>query len=97
MKVIILRPSKTSMQSGFAKTRDWIMQFKEEQSNYIDPVMGWVGMRDARSEIRLRFKTLTQAIKYAQDQKYTYEVIEEANYKIVPKSYSDNFSNNHLR
>ncbi|MBX9805814.1 MAG: ETC complex I subunit [Alphaproteobacteria bacterium] len=87
----IYRPSKTAMQSGKAKTRNWILDFSPNDGQFIDPIMGWCGSKDTLSQIRLTFRSLEQAVAYARLQGLTFQ-IESANAPLKPpKQYADNF------
>jgi NADH dehydrogenase len=44
----IYRPAKTAMQSGVAKTHDWVLEYAPEQGKTIEPLMGWTGSGDTR-------------------------------------------------
>src|SRR5215468_3101255 len=51
----IYKPAKTAMQSGTAKTREWVLEFEPEQPREIEPLMGWTSSGDMRQQVRLRF------------------------------------------
>ena len=36
----IYRPAKTAMQSGKAKTKDWVLEFEPASARRSDPLMG---------------------------------------------------------
>lgn len=92
MKVRIYQPAKTAMQSGKARTRKWHLVFEESSPPFVEPLMGWVGMRDTTQELHLTFTTCEEAITYAKKKGYDYRVIEPKLRKTSPKSYADNFS-----
>ena len=50
MKVRIYRPAKTAMQSGVAKTKDWLLE-SEPAPKQIDPLMGWTSSRDTMQQV----------------------------------------------
>ena len=89
-RAIIYKPAKTSMQSGKAKTKTWLLKFKDKKSG-INPLMGWESSTNTLSELNLEFPTKDEAIKYAKKNNITYELIEPKNRKIIKKSYADNF------
>ena len=41
MTARIYKPSKTAMQSGFANTKAWVLDFEPEQPREVEPLMGW--------------------------------------------------------
>ena len=55
MTARIFKPSKTAMQSGLAKTHDWVVDFEPEEARQVEPLMGWTSSSDMRQQLRLRF------------------------------------------
>tara|TARA_B100001123_G_scaffold61717_1_gene67385 strand:- start:650 stop:931 length:282 start_codon:yes stop_codon:yes gene_type:complete len=90
-KAIIYKPSKTAMQSGFAKSDKWIIDYITKQPG-INPLMGWESSTDTLTELKLEFTTKEKAIEYAKKNKIQFEIIDEKKRKIVKKSYADNFT-----
>ncbi|MEA2948136.1 MAG: hypothetical protein QOI40_3466, partial [Alphaproteobacteria bacterium] len=45
------------MQSGQAKTKEWVLDYEPEQPREIDPLMGWTSSGDMRQQVQLRFDT----------------------------------------
>ena len=90
-KAKIYKPTKTAMQSGFAKTKFWLLEFETKNMD-INPLMGWESSTDTLSEIKLEFLSKDQAINYAKKNNINYYVIEPQERKISKKSYSDNFT-----
>ena len=84
-------PTKTAMQSGFKKTRNWVLEFITKD-NSINPLMGWESSVDTLSEVKLEFSTKELAINYAKKNDINFQVIEPKKRKLVKKSYSDNFT-----
>ena len=62
----IYQPSRSAMQSGQARTRDWVLEFVPADAKWIDPLMGWTGSDDMNSQVRLRFATREEAVAYAE-------------------------------
>ena len=81
------------MQSGTAKTRDWVLEY-EPPPRTIDPLMGWTSSLDTRGQIRMSFDTREEAIAYAEKHGILYTVIEPQERTIKPKAYADNFAFN---
>ena len=90
-KAKIYKPSKTSMQSGFAKRDKWIIEYITKKPG-INPLMGWESSTDTLSELKLEFSTKESAIDYAKRNKIIFEVVEPKQRKFLKKSYSDNFT-----
>ena len=41
----IYRPAKTAMQSGQARTKEWLLEYEPEAAREIEPLMGWTSSR----------------------------------------------------
>lgn len=87
----IYKPAKTAMQSGLARTRDWVLEFEPQLPRTIDPLMGWTGSQDARQQVQLTFESKEEAIAYAERNGIPYTVSDPDPRKPVLKSYADNF------
>ena len=92
-KAKIYKPSKTAMQSGYRKSKNWILEF-DTLDTKISPLMGWESSLDTMSEIKLEFSTKELAINYAKKNNIDYYVLEPKKRKLIIKSYSDNFIKN---
>jgi ETC complex I subunit conserved region len=88
----IYKPAKTAMQSGTAKTREWVLDYEPEQPREIEPLMGWTSSGDMRSQVRLRFATAEEAIAYAKRNGIPYQVFEAKAPARRPIAYADNFA-----
>jgi hypothetical protein len=87
----IYKPAKTAMQSGTAKTREWVLEYAPESPREVEPLMGWTSSRDMRSQVRVSFPTKEEAIAYAKRNGIPYQVREPKPRRQTRKSYSDNF------
>ncbi len=87
----IYRPAKTAMQSGIAKTKDWLLEYEPAEARRIEPLMGYTGSGDMTSQLKLRFATKEEAIAYAEREGIAYRVAPEKSAKRRQISYSDNF------
>ncbi|GGB60023.1 MULTISPECIES: ETC complex I subunit [Henriciella] len=94
MDARIFKPRKSAMQSGRAKTQEWVLEFRSEDARFSDPLMGWTSINDTTGQVRLHFETREQAIDYAKREKITFTVEEPREPKRLVKSYSENFSAN---
>jgi len=83
-------PSKTAMQSGRAKLKNWVLEFETKDPS-INPLMGWETSTDTLEEVVLKFPTKEKAIDYAKKNNIAFTVIEPNEKKFVLKSYADNF------
>jgi len=83
-------PTKTAMQSGKRKTKNWLLEF-DTLNTETNLLTGWISSKDTMSEVKLEFSTKEQAINYAKKNNIDYYVVEPQKNKIIKKSYSDNF------
>jgi NADH dehydrogenase len=90
----IYRPARSAMQSGPARTRDWVLEFVPADARWIDPLMGWTGSDDMNSQVRLRFPTREEAVAYAERHGIPFELFEpKVRQPVVrPNGYGDNFA-----
>ena len=64
--VQIYRRPKNAMQSGRAQTSEYSLEFCSiKRRPLTEPLMGWTSSSDTRSQIHLKFKSLTEALNYA--------------------------------
>lgn len=47
----IYRPAKTAMQSGKAKTENWLLEYEPESARKVEPLMGYTSSGDMKSQI----------------------------------------------
>jgi hypothetical protein len=80
------------MQSGRGNTRQWLLEFVPQDRKDPDPLMGWPGSRDTRSQVKMTFDSKEAAIAFAEKRGYSYERQDAEPPKApAPKAYSDNF------
>jgi NADH dehydrogenase ubiquinone Fe-S protein 4 len=92
MTARIYKPARTAMQSGTAKTREWVLDYEPEQPREIEPLMGWTSSGDMRQQVRLNFDTAEEAIAYCERNGIAYQVSEPKVPAHRTMSYSDNFA-----
>ncbi|HJV43422.1 ETC complex I subunit [Caulobacter sp.] len=90
----IYRPAKNAMQSGKAKTKDWVLEFEPASARKSDPLMGWTQSSDMNGQIRLTFETRDEAVAYAQRHEIPFQLFEPKTPKRIIKAYADNFAAN---
>ena len=89
-KAKIFIPTKSAMQSGKWKIKNWILKF-DTKDNKINPLMGWESGEDTMKEVIIEFSSKDKAIEYAKKNDIVYEVIEPKKDNFIIKSYADNF------
>lgn len=91
MTVRIYKPTKTAMQSGEARTKDWVLEYEPEGKQTPEPLMGWISSGDTRRQVRLEFATKEEAVAFAVREGLGHTIIEPKPRKPIRKSYADNF------
>ena len=90
----IYRPARTAMQSGEARTRQWVLEFTKTERSKIDPLMGWTGSTGTANQIKMHFATCEDAVRYAQSQglKYSVQKAQKRQARIRKHGYGENFA-----
>jgi len=92
MKVRIFKPARSTMTSGRAKTRKWVIEAVTTSKRQPEPLMGWISSEDTLNQILLKqFDTSEDAINHAEREGWDYTVATVQERKIKPRSYMDNF------
>jgi ETC complex I subunit conserved region len=94
MTARIYKPAKTAMQSGTAKTKEWVLEYEPEQPREIEPLMGWTSSGDMRQQVQLRFDTLEEAVAYCERHGIAYQIFKPKAPVRRGMSYADNFAAN---
>lgn len=96
MRARIYKPSKTAMSSGLAKTKSWVLEFIQETTSEIDPLMGWTSSSDTQSQVTLKFGSKQAAIDYAREHGIDAQIFEPKQRKFNVRSggYGENFATN---
>ena len=92
MTARIYKPARTAMQSGTAKTKEWMLDFEPEQPRMVEPLKGWTSSGDMKQQVRLSFDTKEEAIAYCERNGIAYQVFESKSVTRARISYADNFS-----
>jgi predicted DNA-binding transcriptional regulator YafY len=80
------------MQSGKAKTHDWVLEFEPASARLPDPLMGWTQSTDMDGQVRLRFASKDEAVAYATAHGIAFQVTEPKTPRKIIKAYADNFA-----
>jgi hypothetical protein len=92
MTARIYKPARTAMQSGTAKTKEWLLEYEPEAARVVEPLMGWTSSTDMKSQIKLRFGTREEAIAYCQREGIAFQVFEPKEPARRSMAYADNFA-----
>ncbi len=91
MRARIYKPARNAMQSGKARTKQWLLEYEPESRRAPDPLMGWTSSSDMRQQLCLEFDSSEEAVAYAEKNAIPYQVFEPHRPAAKAKSYSDNF------
>ena len=96
MTARIYQPARNAMQSGQAKTKDWVLEFCPNSPRTIDPLMGWTSSTDVQQQVHLHFADKDAAIAYAAAEGLEYQVTEpHKRHPLVRQGgYGENFAFN---
>lgn len=94
MRARIYQPARTAMQSGTAKTHQWVLEYAPASTREVDPLMGWTSTVDTQTQVRLRFELREAALAYAKQKDIAVDVLEPKVRKanIRPRGYGENFA-----
>ena len=79
------------MQSGLKNTDKWCLSNCEINETFLSSKFCWNGSSNPEKRIKLYFKTLEDAKKFALKRSFLFEIILPPKRKILKKSYSQNF------
>ncbi|MBC7505502.1 MAG: ETC complex I subunit [Sandarakinorhabdus sp.] len=82
---------KSTMQSGRARTGQWLLEIERDESQRPDPLTGWPGSGDTETQVQLRFQSREAALAYAQSQGLSVEVVPLGPATLKLQAYADNF------
>jgi hypothetical protein len=85
-------PAKSAMQSGRAKSKEWVLEFEPASARRPDPLMGWTVSADMNGQVRMLFDTREEAVTYAQRHGIPFELLAPHQQKRIVKAYADNFA-----
>ena len=91
MAARIFQQSRNAMQSGNARSDDWVLEYESSRARRPDPLTGWSGGADTQSQVTIRFPTAEAAIAYAEKYGIDYHFMPPPPRKMRFQSYADNF------
>ncbi len=91
MSARIYQRPKNAMQSGKARTDQWLLEFEPAMAKRPDPLMGWAGSGDTQAQVVLTFASAEEAKAYADRYGIDVHVIPTPPRRLKLQSYADNF------
>ena len=87
----IVEADRKTTQSGKAGTGRWMLEFERTQAQRPDPLTGWNGSGDTKTQVRLGFASKEDAVAYAEKRGMDYHVVPAAPARLKIQAYADNF------
>jgi ETC complex I subunit conserved region len=87
----IYKRPKNAMQSGKARTDEWVLDFNQSEAKRADPLMGWAGSGDTQQQVQLTFPSAEDAQAYADKYGIAARVHTVPPKKLKIQAYADNF------
>ena len=91
MAARIYQRPKNAMQSGKARTEEWVLEFERSEAERPDPLMGWAGSGDTQAQVRLTFADKDAAKAYAEKHGIAARVHLTPPKTLKLQAYADNF------
>jgi hypothetical protein len=92
MTARIYKPARNAMQSGTARTKEWVLDYEPEEPRVVEPLMGWTSSGDMKQQVSLRFDSKEEAVAYCERHGIAYQVFEAKLPERRSIAYADNFS-----
>ncbi len=87
----IIETQHRTTQSGRARDGRWTLEFEREQPLRPDPLTGWAGSGDTRTQVRLSFATRDEALAYATSKGFDVHLVPAPPVALKLQAYADNF------
>ncbi|MBO9575539.1 MAG: ETC complex I subunit [Sphingobium sp.] len=91
MPARIYQMPKNALQSGKARTGDWMLEFEPAEAKKPDPMTGWAGSGDTQEQVKLSFPDEDAARAYAERYGIAYHVVKTPPKTLKIQAYADNF------
>ena len=91
MAARIYQRYKNAMQSGKARTGEWVLEFESARAKRPDPLTGWSGGAETQEQVKPTFPDLDAAKAYAERYGIDYHLVPPTPPTLKLQSYADNF------
>ena len=91
MAARIYQRARNAMQSGKARSGEWILEFESARPKRPDPLTGWAGGSETQEQVKLTFPTLEAAQAYAAKYGIDAHLVPPSTPKLKLQAYADNF------
>ena len=87
----ITEVQRRTTQSGKAQDGSWMLEFEREQPLRADPLTGWAGSGDTRTQVRLTLDSMNEAVAYATRKGFDIHIVPAPPVALKLQAYADNF------
>jgi hypothetical protein len=87
----ILEQERKTTQSGKANAGKWVLEFERQEPQRPDPLTGWYGSGDTKSQVRVAFASKEAAIAYCERHGLDYHLVPAPPVRLKIQAYADNF------
>ena len=87
----IIEEQRKTTQSGKAGEGRWTLAFERQEPQRADPLTGWNGSGDTRTQVQLKFKSKEEALAYATRKGLTVHVVPAPPVSLKIQTYAENF------
>ena len=87
----IIEEQRKTTQSGKAQDGRWTLEFERQEAQRPDPLTGWNGSGDTKTQVRLRFNSKDEALAYATRKGFDVHVVPAPPVSMKIQAYADNF------
>jgi hypothetical protein len=91
MQARLYQRPKSSMQSGRARTGQWLLEYERDEPQRPDPLTGWSGSGFTEAQVQLAFPTQEAALEYARANGLEVEIVTLGPRHLKIQAYADNF------
>lgn len=79
------------MQSGRARTGQWLLEMERDEPHRADPLTGWSGSGATETQVQLHFPNREAALAYANSHGISVEIVPLGPTTLKLQAYADNF------
>ena len=91
MAARIYQRERNAMQSGRARSGEWMLEFESARRRRADPLTGWAGGAETQEQVKLVFPSLEAAKAYAAKNGIDAHIVPPSEPKLKLQAYADNF------
>lgn len=87
----IIEEQRKTTQSGKARVGRWILEFERTEGQRPDPLTGWAGSGDTKTQVRITFDSKDEALAFARRKGLEVHLVPAPPVKLKLQAYADNF------